>query len=83
MFWRNSDIGKQFFDFDDGDFAFAISDNMAMGYDGNMMMRLGDNLTMDMDSGNLHLISSWDSDQDDSNDFSGRNQHFGDDEEDR
>lgn len=30
--------------------------------DGNMMMRMSDNMAMDMDSGELHLTSSWDDD---------------------
>lgn len=50
---------KHFFDFEDGDFAFTLSDNMAMDTDGNMMMRMGDNMAMDMDSGELHIISGW------------------------
>ena len=33
-------MGKHFFDFEDGDFAFTISDNIAMDSDGNMMMRI-------------------------------------------
>ena len=59
-------MGKHFFDFEDGDFAFTISDNIAMDSDGNMMMRMGDNMAMDMDSGDIHLVSSWpDDDEDD------------------
>ena len=59
-------MGKHFFDFEDGDFAFTVSDNMAMDSDGNMMMRRGDNMAMDMDSGDIHLVSSWpDDDEDD------------------
>ena len=41
-------MGKHFFDYDDGDFAHTISDNMAM----------------DMDSGELHIISDWSDDED-------------------
>ena len=59
-------MGKHFFDFEDGDFAFTVSDNMAMDSDGNMMMRMGDNMARDMDSGDIHLVSSWpDDDEDD------------------
>ena len=39
----------QFFDYEDGNFAYSISDNMAM----------------DMDSGELHIISGWSNDEDD------------------
>lgn len=52
-------MGKLFFDYDNGDYGFAISDNMAMDSDGNMMMRMSDNMAMDMDSGDIHMISSW------------------------
>ena len=59
-------MGKHFFDFEDGDFAFTVSDNMAMDSDGNMMMRMGANMAMYMDSGDIHLVSSWpDDDEDD------------------
>lgn len=52
-------MGKHFFDFEDGDFAFSISDNMAMDSDGDLMMRMGNNMAMDMDTGDIHMISSW------------------------
>ena len=37
---------------------------MGMDSDGNMMMRVGDNMAMDMDSGELHMVSGWDDDND-------------------
>ena len=55
---------KQFFDYDDGDFAHTISDNMAMDSGGNLLMRMGNNMAMDMDSGELHIISGWSDDED-------------------
>ena len=57
-------MSKHFFDYDDGDFAMSISDNMAMDTDGNLMMRTGDNMAMDMDTGDIHFISSWSRDED-------------------
>ena len=60
-------MSKQFFDYDNGDFAFSISDNMAMDSDGDLLMRMSDNMAMDMDSGDVHIISSW-KDNDDEND---------------
>ena len=60
-------MGKHFFDYDDGDFAYSISDNMAIDSDGDLMMRMSDNMAMDMDSGDIHVISSW-SDDDEEND---------------
>lgn len=56
------DMGKHFFDYDDGDFAYSISDNMAIDSDGDLMMRMSDNMAMDMDSGDIHIISSWSDD---------------------
>lgn len=59
-------MSKHFFDYDDGDFAFSISDNMAMDSDGDLLMRMSDNMAMDLDSGDIHMISSWsDKDEDD------------------
>lgn len=57
-------MGKQFFDYDNGDFAHTISDNMAMDSGGNLLMRMGNNMAMDMDSGELHIISGWSDDED-------------------
>lgn len=30
-----------------------------------MLMRMGDNMAMDMDSGDLHMISSWEDEEED------------------
>lgn len=54
-----------FFDYEDGDFLHALSDNMSMGSDGHMMMRSGDSIAMDVDSGELHIVSRWLDDEDD------------------
>lgn len=56
---------KPIFDMEDGDFVFRTSKNMGFDSGGNMMMRLSDNMAMDMDSGELHLVSSWKDDEDD------------------
>ena len=50
---------NRFFDYDYGDFAMSISDNMAMDSDGDLMLRMGDHMAMDMDTGDIHMISSW------------------------
>ena len=52
-------MSKYIFDYDDGDFAMSISDNMAMDSDGNLMLRMGNHMAMDMDTGDIHMISSW------------------------
>ncbi len=58
-------MGKHFFDYDDGDFAHTLSDNIAIDSNGNLMTRVGDNMAMDMDSGELHIVSGWPNDEDD------------------
>lgn len=58
-------MSKSFFDFDDGDFGMAVSDNMAIGSDGNLMMCMLDNMAMDMDTGDIHFIFGWSDDEDD------------------
>ena len=58
-------MGKFFFDFEDGSFAHSVSDNMAIDSDGDLLMRRGDNKAMDMDSGELHIISGWPDEEND------------------
>ena len=58
-------MGKHIFDFEDGDFMFSISDDMAMDSDGHMMMRMGKNMALDMDSGDIHMIAAWSLDDED------------------
>ena len=58
-------MGKFFFDFEDGSFAHSVSDNMAIDSGGDLLMRMGDNMAMDMDSGELHIISGWPDEEND------------------
>ena len=51
-------------DYDDGDYAFSISDNMAMDSEGDLLLRISDNMAMDLDSGDIHFTSSWNEDDD-------------------
>lgn len=50
------------FDYKDGDFIHILPNGMAMDSDGNLMMKLFDNMAMDMDSGDIYMVSSWPSD---------------------
>jgi hypothetical protein len=61
-------MGKHFFDYDDGDYVFSVSGNSAMDSEGNMMTRMSDNMAMDLDTGDIHFISSWSSDDEDDED---------------
>lgn len=47
------------FDYDDGDYIYQTSDNMGIDSDGDLHMRMGDNMSMDMKTGELHFNSGW------------------------
>lgn len=53
-----------FFDYEDGDFIHILSNNVAMDSDGHMMTRMGDSMALDIDSGELHIVSGWLDDED-------------------
>lgn len=38
---------------------------MAIDSDGDLLIRMGDNIAMDIASGELHIISGWSNDEDD------------------
>lgn len=61
---------RPIFDIEDGDFLVKTSDNMAYDSEGNVMMKIGRNMAMDMDSGDIHFVSGWSSfDSDDEDEF--------------
>lgn len=39
-------MGKHFYDYEDSDFAHAISDSIAIDSDGDLLMRMGDNIVL-------------------------------------
>lgn len=59
------------FDFDDGDFIFPLSKESNIGIDsnGDLHMRMGSNMSMDMDSGDLHITSGWNNHDDEDDRF--------------
>lgn len=57
-------MSKHFFDYEDGDFVHSISDNMAIDSVGNLMIRISEHLAVNMDSGDIHYTSSWDTNED-------------------
>ena len=56
------------FDYDNGDFIYQTSENMGIDSDGDIHMRISDNMSMDIDTGELHFNSGWQN-SDDDNDF--------------
>ena len=57
-------MGKHFFDYENGSIGMSLSGNMLIDSDGDLMMKMSDNMAMDMDFGELHLISSFGEDDD-------------------
>lgn len=57
-------MGNSLFDYSDSDIACSVSDSMAIDSNGDYLMRMGDNMALDMESGEMHTISSWLDDED-------------------
>lgn len=53
-------MSKSIYDFDNKGFIFPTSDHTGLGSDGNIHMRVSDNLSMDLDSGQIHVNTGWD-----------------------
>ena len=52
------------FDLDDDDFVFPLSNDMAMDSNRDLMIRLGSNMALDLESGDLHMVMGWDGEED-------------------
>ena len=52
------------FDLEDGDFIFGSGDT-GFDSDGHMMSRMSDNMAFDLDTGEIHMVSGWDDDDED------------------
>lgn len=52
------------FDLDNWKPMFKISKDMAVDSDGNFSILMGENMAMDMDSGEMHFTTSWGLDND-------------------
>ena len=57
------------FDMEDGDFLMKVSGDMLMDSEGNLMQVVGDNMALDLDSGELHLMGGSIRDQSEENDW--------------
>lgn len=57
-------MSKFVYDFEDNDFLYPISDTCAIDSDGDLHIRVSDDFTIDMESGELHFISGWGYDDD-------------------
>ena len=56
------------FDYNDGDFIFSTSGNLGIDSNGDLNMRMGDNMSLDLNTGELHLNSGWKNNDEDEDD---------------
>lgn len=53
-----------YFDYTTGEFGFDMGDDsMLMNQDGDLLMRTSDTSAIDLETGELHIISSFDDDE--------------------
>ena len=53
-----------YFDYTTGEFGFNMGDDsMLMNQDGDLLMRTSDTSAIDLETGELHIISSFDNDE--------------------
>ena len=55
---------KPIWDFEDGDFIMDMGGDMGLDSDGNMMIKIGSDIAMDIETGDLHIVSGWDDEDD-------------------
>ncbi len=53
------------YDYENGEYIYPTSGSMGYDSDGHFHMRMGGNLSIDMETGELHMTSGWDDDEDD------------------
>lgn len=47
------------FDYEDGDIIIQTGDNTGFDFDGHMHIKMGNNMSMDTQTGDIHITSSW------------------------
>ncbi len=52
-------MGKLIFNYSDGDYIYTHSDTMGMDSDGNMIVKISENMVMNIEYGDLHIVSDW------------------------
>lgn len=52
-------MSNPIFDYDNGNFIYSTSDHMGFDSEGNLHMRMGDNMSMNLETGELHVTSGW------------------------
>ena len=58
-------MSRTIFDYDNGGFIHQTSGKMGIDSNGDLHMRMGRNMSMNMNTGEIHMVSGWDDDEDD------------------
>ena len=59
---KGESMAGPFIDFDDGGLSLPLSDNLAIDSEGHTLLRMSENMALDADTGDVHLISGWTTD---------------------
>ena len=52
-------MGNIVFDYEDGDVIYPTSGNMGFDSDGDLNMRISNNISLSLDTGEMHFNSGW------------------------
>lgn len=52
------------FDYNNGDFIQNFSNDTGINSDGELITRSGDNMAINLNTGELHIVSGWDNEDD-------------------
>ena len=52
-------MSNPYIDLETGELGYSLSNGLLMNSDGDLMMKMSDSMAMDLDSGELHFISSF------------------------
>lgn len=52
-------MNKPILNYENGEFIYPISDTMGLDPNGNLHMRMSDSMSMDMNTGEVHIVDSW------------------------
>lgn len=59
-------MSDHIFDLDDGEFLYQMDDDYALGSDGHIVQNAGGGMGMDLNTGEFHMTSGWDTGDDQS-----------------
>ena len=62
--WKGVTVSKWIYDFDDNELLHTLDDGTAIDKDGNVHMRVSEDLSVDLETNELHYTPGWEADTD-------------------